>query len=103
MRACAFCGSSLEGQRRHAVYCSGACRAAASRARAESRTRPPEALQSAHDAPPIRWQLPRDADEFIAAVIAAFPGSYELTENERGRAVPGPGFPPAVNKGAAPA
>lgn len=33
-RACVFCGSSLAGRRRQARHCSGACRAAASRARA---------------------------------------------------------------------
>jgi hypothetical protein len=33
MRRCAHCGRSLDGGRRQARYCSGACRAAASRAR----------------------------------------------------------------------
>jgi hypothetical protein len=37
MRACAHCGASLDGRRRHAIYCGGPCRAAASRARAAER------------------------------------------------------------------
>lgn len=32
-RRCVFCGGSLDGRRRHAVYCSGPCRAEASRLR----------------------------------------------------------------------
>lgn len=32
-RTCAVCGGALEGRRRHAVCCSGACRAEASRRR----------------------------------------------------------------------
>ena len=32
-RACAHCGTSLDSHRRHARYCGGPCRAAASRAR----------------------------------------------------------------------
>lgn len=32
-RSCAVCGASLEGQRSHARFCSGACRAEASRLR----------------------------------------------------------------------
>jgi len=34
---CAFCGASLAGHRRHARYCGGRCRAAASRATAAAR------------------------------------------------------------------
>jgi hypothetical protein len=34
MRACRLCGASLMGRRPHARYCSGACRAEASRLRA---------------------------------------------------------------------
>jgi hypothetical protein len=37
MRACACCGTSLEGRNRQARCCSGACRAALSRERAAAR------------------------------------------------------------------
>ena len=37
MRACANCGRSIDDRRRHARYCGGPCRAAASRARAAQR------------------------------------------------------------------
>ena len=43
---CARCGRSLDGRRRHAIYCSGACRAAASRAR-QPRVLDGETAQSA--------------------------------------------------------
>src|SRR4051794_28864783 len=33
-RWCACCGTPLDGRRGHAIYCSGSCRAAASRQRA---------------------------------------------------------------------
>lgn len=33
IRLCPVCGESLDGRRRHARYCSGACRAEASRLR----------------------------------------------------------------------
>ena len=36
-RGCENCGESVEGRRRHAVYCSGRCRAEASRKRAASK------------------------------------------------------------------
>lgn len=32
-RLCGLCGTSIEGRRRHARFCSGACRAEASRLR----------------------------------------------------------------------
>ncbi len=84
---CASCGSPLDGRRGHARYCSGACRAAASRQRmrALSRVRaaervngshsPEKAHRSAHSGP---WVLLRDADALADAVLATFPGSYEL-------------------------
>ena len=46
-RACALCGSSLARRRSDARYCSGACRAAASRIRAETRKAAAEAHISA--------------------------------------------------------
>lgn len=42
MRTCQHCGASLEGRRRHAIYCGGPCRAAASRAKA-AESREPDA------------------------------------------------------------
>jgi len=39
---CAWCGGSLDGRRRDARYCSAPCRAAASRARSNDATEPPE-------------------------------------------------------------
>lgn len=46
-RSCALCGASLARRRSDARYCSGACRAAASRARAESRNPAREAHRRA--------------------------------------------------------
>jgi len=37
MRVCLRCGTCIDGHRPQALYCRGACRAAASRARAEER------------------------------------------------------------------
>jgi hypothetical protein len=37
MRVCEFCGESIEGRRPQARFCSGSCRAAASRQRAAER------------------------------------------------------------------
>lgn len=85
--ACASCDSPLDGRRRHARYCSGACRAAASRERfcalssvgGRNGSRPPKkAHESAHSGP---WVLPRDADDLIAALLETFPASYELTND----------------------
>lgn len=78
-RACALCGSSLHHRRRHARYCSGACRAAASRAHGSRPSAGPAQR-------PDIYVFPRDIDEFFAAVIAAIPGSYEeLRHNDEGR------------------
>jgi hypothetical protein len=49
MRACEHCGVSVEGRRRHARYCGGPCRAAASRRRAaESRPDPAPLVEQDH-------------------------------------------------------
>ena len=51
-RVCSFCGAALSRRRSDARYCSGACRAAASRARSEeSRNAAEEAHRSALAAP----------------------------------------------------
>jgi hypothetical protein len=86
MRRCqqAECGRPLDGYRRDARYCSGACRAAASPARVLSTTPTTKAHRGAQRrTPAIRWRLPEDADNFIAAVLRELPGSYEVPRNAR--------------------
>lgn len=93
-RICAnpFCCASLAGRRRHAVYCSGACRAEASRQRALSRaselptlvlTR--EATEKAHESAQIEpYRYPRSgltSDEIVAVFIHEF-DAVEITLGE---------------------
>ena len=44
MRACANCGTSIEGYRARAIHCGGPCRAAASRTRAAERSNSPRSV-----------------------------------------------------------
>lgn len=75
VRLCATCGVSLAGRRRHARFCSGACRAAAARQ--------PSAGESAQKRTGEAWH-PLAARWFIVALRLAFPGSVEL-EDDGGR------------------
>jgi hypothetical protein len=77
MRACARCGRSVEDYRPQAVYCSGACRAAASRARAAERREPTAAGRT----------LPQNRTETAQGLLETALGTAGLPQLARSRAI----------------
>ncbi len=84
-RRCAQCGDPLYDRRARARYCSGSCRAAASRDRVE-RTSGSSSLKKPHsNRTSGRWfdlNDPDDLDRFAGAVMRTFPGSTELPQKD---------------------